>query len=72
LRGSSVMLNIIGHIPARESVLAVEGAHLHLYGKAPTEKRKVGHVTLVGRTATELEGATIALEALVEGPPGAA
>ncbi|HEY8832715.1 MAG TPA: 5-(carboxyamino)imidazole ribonucleotide synthase, partial [Gemmatimonadaceae bacterium] len=38
LRGSSVMLNIIGHIPPREKVLAVEGAHLHLYGKAPTEK----------------------------------
>jgi 5-(carboxyamino)imidazole ribonucleotide synthase len=69
LRGSSVMLNIIGHIPSRDSVLAVEGAHLHLYGKAPTEKRKVGHVTLVGRTAAELQAATIALEALVEGPP---
>src|SRR6266852_4027093 len=41
-RGSSVMFNIIGHIPPLERVVAVEGAHLHLYGKAPTEKRKVG------------------------------
>jgi 5-(carboxyamino)imidazole ribonucleotide synthase len=45
------MLNILGHIPPVESVLAVEGAHLHLYGKAPTEKRKVGHVTLVAQSS---------------------
>jgi 5-(carboxyamino)imidazole ribonucleotide synthase len=44
------MLNILGHIPPVESVLAVEGAHLHLYGKAPTEKRKVGHVTVVAQS----------------------
>ena len=61
------MLNIIGHIPSSERVLAVEGAHLHLYGKAPTEKRKVGHVTLVGRSAAALEASTTALEALLEG-----
>ena len=65
LRGASVMLNIIGHIPSREKVLAVEGAHLHLYGKAPTEKRKMGHVTLVGRSAADLERGTAVLEALV-------
>lgn len=49
-RGRSLMLNILGHIPPAESVLAIEGAHLHLYGKAPTEKRKVGHVTVVAQT----------------------
>jgi 5-(carboxyamino)imidazole ribonucleotide synthase len=49
------MINIIGQIPAREEVLAVEGAHLHLYGKAPTERRKVGHVTLVAESATTIE-----------------
>jgi 5-(carboxyamino)imidazole ribonucleotide synthase len=65
LRGASVMLNIIGHIPSREKVLAVEGAHLHLYGKAPTEKRKVGHVTLVGRSQVDLERGTAVLEALL-------
>jgi 5-(carboxyamino)imidazole ribonucleotide synthase len=54
-RGRSVMLNILGHIPPIESVLAVEGAHLHLYGKAPTEKRKVGHVTLVAPSAATME-----------------
>jgi 5-(carboxyamino)imidazole ribonucleotide synthase len=65
LRGASVMLNIIGHIPSREKVLSVDGAHLHLYGKAPTEKRKVGHVTLVGRSAADLEAGTAVLEALL-------
>ena len=55
LRGNSLMVNILGHIPPVESVLAVEGAHLHLYGKAPTEKRKVGHVTLVAESAEEIE-----------------
>jgi len=65
VRGASVMLNIIGHVPSREKVLSVEGAHLHLYGKAPTEKRKVGHVTLVGRSAAALERGTAVLEALV-------
>ena len=54
-RGNSVMFNIIGHIPPLERVVAVEGAHLHLYGKAPTEKRKVGHVTVVAQTPAALE-----------------
>ena len=65
LRGTSVMLNIIGHIPSRERVLAVPGAHLHLYGKAPTEKRKMGHVTLVGRRPSDLERGIEALERLI-------
>jgi 5-(carboxyamino)imidazole ribonucleotide synthase len=53
--GRSVMMNIIGHIPDRGRVVSVEGAHLHLYGKAPTEKRKVGHVTLVAATSEQAE-----------------
>jgi 5-(carboxyamino)imidazole ribonucleotide synthase len=65
VRGASVTLNIIGHIPPRERILAVEGAHLHLYGKSPTEKRKVGHVTLVGRSPADLERRTAVLEALL-------
>ena len=54
-RGRSIMYNILGHIPERADVVAIEGAHLHLYGKAPTEKRKVGHVTLVAQTAAGAE-----------------
>jgi 5-(carboxyamino)imidazole ribonucleotide synthase len=63
LRGTSVMFNIIGHIPPMDRVVAVEGAHLHLYGKAPTEKRKVGHVTLVAPTEADLEPRVSAIRA---------
>jgi 5-(carboxyamino)imidazole ribonucleotide synthase len=62
LRGNSVMFNIIGHIPPMERIVAVEGAHLHLYGKAPTEKRKVGHVTIVAQRTTDLERGAIAIQ----------
>jgi 5-(carboxyamino)imidazole ribonucleotide synthase len=46
-RGCSAMINLIGQLPARESVLAFPGAHLHQYGKAPRPGRKLGHVTLL-------------------------
>ncbi|HEU4748255.1 MAG TPA: 5-(carboxyamino)imidazole ribonucleotide synthase [Gemmatimonadaceae bacterium] len=52
-KGWAAMVNIVGAIPSRRDVLGCPGAHLHLYGKAPTERRKVGHVTLV----TESPGA---------------
>ena len=55
LRGRSIMYNLLGHIPRVEHVVAIEGAHLHLYGKAPTEKRKVGHVTVVAQTTAGVE-----------------
>ena len=40
------MLNLIGTVPDPAAVLAVDGAHLHLYGKAPRPGRKLGHLTL--------------------------
>lgn len=42
-----VMINIIGQHPRREAILAIEGAHLHLYGKAERPGRKLGHITLM-------------------------
>jgi len=62
-RGRSVMFNILGHLPRNEAVLGVEGAHLHLYGKSPSERRKLGHVTLVAQTPTGLERGSIGLAA---------
>ena len=47
----SVMVNLIGATPPAADVLAVPGAHLHLYGKEPRPGRKLGHVTLVEPTA---------------------
>ena len=59
LRGEVAMLNVIGTEPDVAAVLAVPGAHLHLYGKEPRPGRKLGHVTLArserraGRSATD-------------------
>jgi 5-(carboxyamino)imidazole ribonucleotide synthase len=44
--GSSAMVNIIGRLPDLQAILAIPGAHLHLYGKQPRPGRKLGHVTL--------------------------
>ena len=48
------MVNIIGEMPEAAKVLAVPGAHLHLYGKAPRPGRKLGHITLRGDNADGL------------------
>jgi 5-(carboxyamino)imidazole ribonucleotide synthase len=56
----AVMVNVLGDVwfdaatamqPAWHEVLAIAGAHLHLYGKAePRRARKMGHVTCVAPT----------------------
>jgi len=45
-RGAVAMVNLIGSLPDVRAVLAVPGAHVHLYGKAPRPARKLGHVTV--------------------------
>ncbi|WP_236605011.1 5-(carboxyamino)imidazole ribonucleotide synthase [Sandaracinus amylolyticus] len=47
LRGHAAMVNLVGALPAPASILAIDGAHLHLYGKEPRAGRKVGHVTVL-------------------------
>lgn len=51
--GHCAMVNLIGQMPPREAVLAVQGAHLHDYGKSPRPGRKLGHVSIVARTSAE-------------------
>jgi len=46
-RGRCMMVNLIGKVPPPDTLLALPGAHVHLYGKEPRAGRKVGHVTLV-------------------------
>ena len=46
-RGHAAMVNLIGAMPDRAAVLAIAGAHLHDYGKAPRAGRKLGHITVV-------------------------
>jgi 5-(carboxyamino)imidazole ribonucleotide synthase len=53
-RGASAMVNCIGEMPDRDAILAVPGAHLHDYGKAPRPGRKLGHVTVTALDATHL------------------
>jgi len=53
--GVSAMVNAIGDLPDPAAILAVEGAHLHRYGKAPRPGRKVGHVTINAATPTDLD-----------------
>lgn len=64
--GHSAMLNLIGHVPPREAILAVAGAHLHDYGKAPRAGRKVGHVTIRAATAETLEQRLTQLQDIVD------
>jgi 5-(carboxyamino)imidazole ribonucleotide synthase len=52
--GRSVMINLIGGWPEPVSVLAIPGAHLHLYGKQPRPNRKVGHITVRADSEAEL------------------
>jgi 5-(carboxyamino)imidazole ribonucleotide synthase len=49
--GYSAMLNLIGRVPPRARLLALDGLHLHDYGKQPRPGRKVGHVTVVEPSA---------------------
>lgn len=51
----SAMLNLIGELPDINAVLAVPGAHLHLYGKAPQPGRKLGHITLCAQSDESLQ-----------------
>jgi 5-(carboxyamino)imidazole ribonucleotide synthase len=60
-RGHAAMLNIIGEAPDPAAVLAVPGAHLHLYGKAPRPGRKLGHITLRADDPAAVEAGIAAL-----------
>lgn len=53
--GAAGMVNLIGAIPDVDSVLSIEGAHLHLYGKSPRPGRKVGHVNVLAAGMDELQ-----------------
>jgi 5-(carboxyamino)imidazole ribonucleotide synthase len=52
--GVCAMVNLVGTLPDETSILKIEGAHLHLYDKAPRPKRKLGHITLVEKDVATL------------------
>ena len=55
--GESAMVNLIGEVPDVAELLAVPGAHLHLYGKTPRPGRKLGHVTVAADRLSQVRGA---------------
>lgn len=62
----SVMLNLLGDLwpeggtPPWDAVLALPGAHLHLYGKAKASKgRKMGHLTLTGASVLQVRATAL-------------
>lgn len=55
LERPSAMVNLIGHVPPLEELLSLEGVRVHLYGKSPRQGRKVGHLTVVGDDAEQVD-----------------
>jgi 5-(carboxyamino)imidazole ribonucleotide synthase len=53
--GVCAMVNLIGELPDVKSILKIDGAHVHLYDKAPRPNRKIGHITFVERDAEALK-----------------
>lgn len=80
LHSPAVMLNLLGDLwfgadgaertPPWPQVLALPGAHLHLYGKAsPRRGRKMGHLTLTAATFDEARAVALEAAALLGLPP---
>jgi 5-(carboxyamino)imidazole ribonucleotide synthase len=71
----AIMLNVLGDLwftsgslaePNWPALHAMHGVHLHLYGKAQARKgRKMGHITVLGRQAAEVESRAAKVEALL-------
>ena len=51
----SVMLNVIGHYPQLDDVLAIAGVHVHNYDKEEREGRKIGHITVMPSDSRQLK-----------------
>lgn len=50
----SVLVNIIGQHPDSAAVLALDGVHLHLYGKSERAGRKLGHITVMPNDSQQI------------------
>jgi 5-(carboxyamino)imidazole ribonucleotide synthase len=61
------MVNLVGNLPDMKSILKIDGAHLHLYDKAPRPQRKIGHVTFVEKDLKILQRKLDLLKEIVDG-----
>ena len=50
LNSRAAMVNVIGQVPQGLEAFASDDTFVHLYGKAPRSKRKIGHVTVLEST----------------------
>jgi len=51
--GAAGMVNVIGTEPDVRRLKQVDNVHVHMYGKAPAPRRKLGHITV---TADDMDG----------------
>lgn len=64
----NVMVNIIGQHPNSADVLALNGAHLHLYNKSERQGRKLGHITLMPNDSQQLSNLCQQLAKILPNP----
>lgn len=72
LVGPSAMVNLVGSMPDRADLLAVPGARLHDYAKAPRPGRKIGHVNVCAPDERVRDAQLRVLEELVDRAAAAA
>jgi 5-(carboxyamino)imidazole ribonucleotide synthase len=51
--GHSAMINFLGKMPDRSTLLGIDGLAYHDYGKEPRPGRKVGHCTILKKAAKD-------------------
>lgn len=61
----SACVNLLGRVPPLDRLLAIPGAHVHLYDKLPRAGRKLGHVTVRGTTLQEVQARLAAVRDLL-------
>ncbi|HUR91874.1 MAG TPA: 5-(carboxyamino)imidazole ribonucleotide synthase [Gemmatimonadaceae bacterium] len=64
--GHSVMLNVLGAAPDMSRIESVPDAKVHMYGKAPAPRRKLGHVTVCGDDPREVRERGASLRQILE------
>jgi 5-(carboxyamino)imidazole ribonucleotide synthase len=58
VHGVNGMVNVIGQEPNVERLREIPGVHVHMYGKKPAPRRKLGHITV---TADDIQGVVRAI-----------
>tara|TARA_Y100001956_G_scaffold4974_1_gene4518 strand:- start:1315 stop:2448 length:1134 start_codon:yes stop_codon:yes gene_type:complete len=63
---STSMINILGEDTLPEAVIAMDGCHVHWYGKEKREGRKMGHINVCGDYNGELQRKLCALASVLD------